>query len=86
MHRNDSSELFRITFAVSIKLYAFHKKPKKFLAFCAPCPFAQTKRAEFVKFDERRMWKTGGKHDMIDPQQDNDAAPDRPGARLLKEV
>ena len=86
MHENDSSELFRITFLVSIKLYAFHKEAKKFLAFRTSCSFAQTKRADFVKFDESRAWKTGGKHDMIDPQQDNDAAPDRPGARLLKEV
>ena len=73
MHRNDSSELFRITFLVSIKLYAFHKKPKKFLAFCAACPFAQAKGADFVKFDERRTWKTGGKHDMI-AAVDHDAA------------
>ena len=79
MHRNDSSELFRITFPVSIKLYAFHKKPKKFLAFCAPCPFAQTKRADFVKFDERRTWKTGGKHDMI-------AAVDHAAARCFRDA
>ena len=33
----------------------------------------QTKRADFVKFDERRTWKTGGKHDMI-AAVDHDAA------------
>lgn len=73
MHENDSAELFRITFLISAKLYAFHKEAKNFLAFCAPCPFAQTKRADFVKFDERRTWKTGGKHDMI-AAVDHDAA------------
>lgn len=73
MHENDSAELFRITFPVSAKLYAFHKEAKNFLAFWTHCPFAQTKQADFVKFDERRTWKTGGKHDMI-AAVDHDAA------------
>ena len=73
MHANSLFKLSKMPLPNSATLYAFHNEPKKFLAFCAPCPFAQTKRADFVKFDERRTWKTGGKHDMI-AAVDHDAA------------
>ena len=66
MHANSLFKLSKMPLPNSATLYAFHKTAKKFLGFCAALPFAQAIGADFVKFDERSAWKTGGKHDMID--------------------